>query len=200
MAKHSRAYATVGVAVSLFALIGCDSGRSMPTTPAASRGEGIPTASFERGGQDGTVQVSLRDNCDPASFDAALGDPNGCVKNSGGMPFNTFVAVLTRNQTIAPWAITPFQANLAPGTVLAVTNVGGEAHTFTRVASFGGGFVGLLNTLSGNTTPVAECNPATVDILPAGGTQSVVVADDGTENYQCCIHPWMRMVVNGKKS
>jgi hypothetical protein len=36
----------------------------------------------------------------------------------------------------------------------------GETHTFTEVAQFGGGLVGLLNDLSGNPVPAPECNPA----------------------------------------
>lgn len=198
MLRNSQLYTVVGVVVSAFAMLGCDSGQSMPTTSVATHG--APTASFSRGGQDGTVMVSLADNCDPTTFDAALGDPNACAKSSGGMPFNTFVDVLTRNQTAGPWRITPNQGNIPPGTTLSITNVGGEQHTFTRVAAFGGGIVPLLNTLSGNTKVAPECNPATLDFLSAGATQSVVVANDGTELYECCIHPWMRMVVNGKGS
>ena len=73
-------------------------------------------------------------------------------------------------------------------------------HTFTRVAAFGGGIVPFLNALSGTPNVAPECNPATLDFLAAGASQSVVIANDGAEKYQCCIHPWMRMVVNGKKS
>ena len=178
----------------LFAL-GCDSGRS--TMPAA-RAPGA--VSFSREGDHVHTQpVSLRDDCDPATFDAALNDPNGCVRQGGhGLAFNQFVAELTRNQFVGAWRIDPDKVDAAPGTILVATNRGGETHTFTRVAAFGGGIVPFLNTLAGTPNVAPECNPGTLDFLSPGGSSQTTVASDGTELYQCCIHPWMRVTVDVK--
>ena len=35
--------------------------------------------------------------------------------------------------------------------------MGGEAHTFTQLKQFGGGFVDALNQASGNPVPAPEC-------------------------------------------
>jgi len=98
------------------------------------------------------------------------------------------------------------------GEPLVLVSRAGETHTFTRVAAFGGGFIPLLNTLSGNPTPRAECATEIVDakgnfvpqppsttnrFVAAGSTQNGLTADTldlprGTTRWQCCIHPWMR--------
>jgi plastocyanin len=71
-----------------------------------------------------------------------------------------------------------------------VVNRGGRAHTFTEVASFGGGFISGLN---GTMTPAPECaNPAALEFVPYGGTQTLPAMAPGTHTFQCCIHPWMR--------
>jgi plastocyanin len=35
--------------------------------------------------------------------------------------------------------------------------------------------------------------------MPSGGTQTETVDEEGTELYQCCIHPWMRATVVAKR-
>ncbi len=99
---------------------------------------------------------------------------------------------------------------------LVAFNAGGEAHTFTEVARFGGGFVVVLNQLSGNPVPAPECadpnskpdaqgllppaKSALASFIPPGGHLSVDVPPIGkTELYQCCIHPWMRASITGRK-
>jgi plastocyanin len=73
-----------------------------------------------------------------------------------------------------------------------VTNRGGRAHTFTKVANFGGGFVPLLN---GALTPAPECNPEQVVFVPYGGSHKLTSLDPGLHTFQCGIHPWMRGAV-----
>ena len=98
--------------------------------------------------------------------------------------------------------------SIAPIT-LALQNTGGETHTFTRVRKFGGGFVDALNQASGNPVPAPECAQLVNGVLtpqapsadnlfiPAGGTASASVPGRDDEiRYQCCIHPWMRLVVD----
>ena len=50
----------------------------------------------------------------------------------------------------------PGQLSLDAGGTLAARNRGGEVHTFTEVATFGGGCIEALNDLLG-LTPVPEC-------------------------------------------
>jgi len=66
---------------------------------------------------------------------------------------------------------------------------------------FGGGIVPLLNQLSGNTTVAPECLALEPDdFIPPGGSDSDDEVEVGTEKYQCCIHPWMRVTVTGRGS
>jgi plastocyanin len=92
------------------------------------------------------------------------------------------------------------------GTAITVENRGGETHTFTRVAQFGGGFIDLLNDPN---VPVApECaqapgvpQPPGPDNLfvPAGGSAvTPALTKRGTVRFQCCIHPWMHSEVTVK--
>jgi len=99
------------------------------------------------------------------------------------------------------------------GRQLEVENEGGETHTFTKVAKFGGGFVPLLNTRPNDAPPlqtVPEWGTPTAPNLSAalaaegssaplpnevhltGGSSKLPL---GTNLFQCCIHPWMRAVV-----
>ena len=71
-----------------------------------------------------------------------------------------------------------------------IVNGGGETHTFTEVAEFGGGVVGLLNN-GAPTRP--EC--LTADFIPSGGQTTHTFEAGETAKYQCCIHPWMRAEV-----
>jgi plastocyanin len=80
---------------------------------------------------------------------------------------------------------------------IVATNVGGEVHTFTRVAQFGGGIVPALNTASNNPVEAPECAAlAASDMLSPGASFTTLpAAASGTHLYQCCIHPWMRSTV-----
>jgi plastocyanin len=195
MRRTPQVFIVAAVAVPALLSLGCESSRSTMPEPAANARAVSVSPSFDRDGNR-TRAVTLRDDCDPATFNAALG-ANSCLRKDSGMPFNTFVAVLTQNQSVGAWKIDPDRVEADPGTVLMATNRGGETHTFTRVAKFGGGFVQLLNNLSGNTTQAPECsNPRALTLLAPGGSTQATVGNDGTELYQCCIHPWMRMEVH----
>jgi plastocyanin len=138
--------------------------------------------------------VDMFDACDADTFNAALG-AGTCARN-GGLPFDTFIELLRRHQSVGAWHFTPPQAQLGVGDMLVAVNHGGETHTFTEVEDYGGGIVPLLNDLSGNLIVAPECNqlkPA--DFIPAGGSSSETENEEGVEKYQCCIHPWMRAVV-----
>lgn len=140
--------------------------------------------------------VTMMDACDPATFNAVIG-PGTCVNRNGGITFSGFIAQLTRTQKAGSWMFAPPQTTAAAGVTLIAVNRGGEAHTFTRVAAFGGGIVPILNQLSGNPVPAPEClalGPA--DFVPPGGTFTAQVSAAGTHLFECCLHPWMRTTVH----
>ena len=135
----------------------------------------------------------MKDSCDPASFNAALG-PDTCTRNGGGVTFERFIDQLTRFGVARTWFFTPPTANVRPGDTLVAINRGGEAHTFTGVAQFGGGIVPLLNNLS-NAGPVApECQTlAPDDFVAPGDSYRETITEDGPRRFQCCLHPWMKL-------
>jgi plastocyanin len=140
-------------------------------------------------------QVQVRDDCEPVSFNAAVG-PGTCVKD-GTTTFQEFVALLAAHTPPAAWRFAPDQLSLAAGGTLEAQNRGGEFHTFTEVANFGGGCIGFLNALLG-LTPVPECGTPGILFatgLPAGGTLTTGSLPPGLHRFECLIHPWMRTSV-----
>jgi hypothetical protein len=139
--------------------------------------------------------IQIFDQCDPDTFNAVFGDGT-CVGNAGGVKFDVFISLLTKHGSAGPWHFTPDPVRLKDGEQFVATNHGGEAHTFTEVDEFGGGFVPELNAILG-LTPTPEC-AALAGNLPAGlifpGDSTAPDEEDpGTvTHYQCCIHPWMR--------
>jgi hypothetical protein len=162
------------------------------------------------------IQIRMRDFCDQQTFDAAVG-PGTCLpiigKGIPGMPFSFFFGELVQDKSVGEWRFNPERIEAGEGTKLVLTNLGGETHTLTRVEEFGGGFVAPLNAPSGNPVPVSEC----AQVLPDGSLApqpespdnifvealttepGPTIRDDDREiKFMCCIHPWMRLVVNHK--
>jgi plastocyanin len=137
--------------------------------------------------------VKMRDKCDPVSFNAAFGEGT-CVGN-GHVTVEEFIAELTRKQEHNAWRFSPDHVRAHPGEHLVARTDGGEVHTFTKVAAFGGGFIPDLNDLTGNPAPAPECltNPAPF-VAPGDSTDTGPLAP-GTHRFMCCIHPWMRTEV-----
>ena len=163
-----------------------------------------PTVALSKEDQHAGAIVA-HDNCDAASFNAALQDPDACVKH-GHQTFQSFIAELQATQVARDWRFTPDQITGRFGVGLLGNNVGGEEHTFTPVAQFGGGFVDILNQLTGNLVPAPECLSLDEDdVVPSGG-KYLIEADEldevadasGIARVQCCIHPWMRTEVRMK--
>ena len=168
-------------------LVACDDA-SPPTAPEASAAR----ATAEAG-----RPVTIMDACDPASFDAVLG-PGACTR-PGGVLFARFIDLLGKHGSVGAWHFAPSTFNARVGDALLATNHGGEVHTFTEVEEFGGGMVPLLNELSGNPVPAPECLAlADEDMIPPGGTYADEVEEAGAEQYQCCIHPWMRLTLSAR--
>jgi plastocyanin len=142
-------------------------------------------------------QVVMRDDCDPATFNAAIG-PGTCVKE-GGTTFSEFIGQLLSQGRAPAWRFAPGQLSLAAGGTLEAPNKGGEDHTFTEVANFGGGCIQALNDLLG-LTPVPECagfpgGAFAATLVSAGGTLTTEPLAPGIHRFECLIHPWMRATV-----
>jgi hypothetical protein len=111
----------------------------------------------------------------------------------GKVTFAEFIAELEKKQIHHQWRAQPKHVALKSTRSLEVVNVGGEVHTFTPVAEFGGGFVVELNNLSGNPVPAPEClDFGSIQFLPAGSVTPLGSLAEGTHRFMCCIHPWMR--------
>ncbi len=172
-------------------LIGCGDA-SRPTDPSSTLAARSSISDAHASGSQSLVDVS--DACDPSTFNAAVG-PGTCVRQ-GGVTFAHFIAQLTRNQQAGAWHFAPSMASATVGQTLLAVNRGGEVHTFTHVAAFGGGIVPPLNNLSGNPVPAPECLALEPDDFVAPGkTYEENLNAAGTQRFQCCIHPWMRLTV-----
>jgi hypothetical protein len=148
----------------------------------------------------GDKKIRLLDDCEPTTFNAVLGD-GACIGN-GNTTFAEFIDELEETQDAHAWRNQPSSMKLTVGRSTSIENVGGEVHTFTPVAEFGGGFVNELNGISGNPVPAPEClNFAAMVFIPAGATEEGPTAGSadlpvGSNKFQCCIHPWMRTIID----
>ena len=122
------------------------------------------------GAVQGDKKIRLLDDCEPTTFNAVLGD-GACVSN-GGTAFDEFIAELEETQDAHAWRNQPSRMTVNVGRTTIIENRGGEVHTLTPVANFGGGFVVELNGISGNPVPAPEClNFGAMVFIPAGATE-----------------------------
>jgi plastocyanin len=145
------------------------------------------------------AQVVVLDECDPVTFNAALG-ADFC-KNVTLGAFTTLQDLFAKAAAGTPdpnWDFEPDVLHVKKGTPIVVVDQGGEPHTFTEVKHFGGGFIPELN--SGEAT-VSECSGGFANIAVArtrilqGSQLQVSGLSKGDHLFMCCIHPWMRMTV-----
>jgi plastocyanin len=156
---------------------------------------GLTVAAFASGNA-GTRNVQVLDACDPATFNAAV-RPGTCTRPGGGVKHSEFISQLQTQGEAPAWRFSPEQLDLAPGGTLLATNRGGEDHTFTEVAAFGGGCVAPLNAILG-LTPVPECSKPGLfasTLVEQGDTLQVGGLSVGIHRFECLIHPWMRTTV-----
>jgi plastocyanin len=148
------------------------------------------------------AQVVALDECDPATFNAAIG-PDFCKNVALGVlgystTFQNLFAEAAAGTPDPKWDFEPDTVNISKDTVLSVVDQGGEPHTFTEVKQFGGGFIAGLNS---GQAPVSECAAGFSDVAVAktriiqGSTSLVTGLSKGVHYFQCCIHPWMRVKV-----
>jgi plastocyanin len=150
--------------------------------------------------------VALVDTCDPTTFNAAIG-PGTCVAtpHKNDTTFAEFIGLLfsplAANIIGHPaWNFAPGYISIRAGQTVRATNTGGEAHTFTEVADFGGGSVPPLNGVGGPAgtlplVPAGACVSSPAVVGP-GDTVQIKALLPGVHKFQCCIHPWMRAVVD----
>ena len=170
-----------------------------------------------------TKTIAMRDACDPTTFNAAVGAGTCVSGNHGNTLFSDFIGELQSDHIAGAWRFNPLlnateghfslaRLDLREGDQTTIQNAGGETHTFTRVDKFAGGFIPALNGLSGNPDPAPECaqmvngmlvrqpESAANQFVEAGKTESGPTAGsaalpNGVSKWECCIHPWMRMIV-----
>lgn len=152
------------------------------------------------------AQVVALDECDPATFNAPGAAGPGFCKNIalGYTPFGsttTFANLVTEAAEGHPdknWDFEPDTVTVDEGTPIIAVNQGGEPHTFTEVADFGGGFIPPLNG-GENAAPECSAGFSSVDLAKTrilqGSQLHVTGLSKGVHHFQCCIHPWMRMTV-----
>jgi hypothetical protein len=149
--------------------------------------------------------VQVEDDCHARTFNRAVG-PGTCV-GDGQTRFAEAIAQLRDHGAAGGWHFAPERFTAARGDSLRVRGLGGEFHTFTRVARFGGGCVPFLNRVLA-LSPVAECSDLVrlpdgsriprgfVETgVPPGGRLAVRDLRLGRHRFQCLVHPWMHTTV-----
>jgi plastocyanin len=156
-------------------------------------------------GPSAPAQVVALDECDPATFNAANAVGPGFCKNvalGASTQFSTLFAEAQAGNPDPKWDFEPDTLTVDEGTPIIAVDEGGEPHTFTEVAQFGGGFIGGLN--GPNETTVPECigGFSSVEVartrILQGSQLHVAGLSKGEHLFQCCIHPWMRVRVEVK--
>ena len=147
--------------------------------------------------------VELQDDCEPASFNAALGE--GACVGDGDTTFDELFESLVERDPDGHWRNHPDETHVRRGEQLVISNTGGEFHTFTEVAAFGAGCVPEINDLLGLAgPPAADCAAAFSDprtALPAGATGRLATRGMslGKHRFMCMIHPWMHTRVEVRR-
>jgi plastocyanin len=172
----------------------------------------VPSATAWASGRDArTHVVEAQDNCDPATFDAELGE--GACVGDGDTTFGELFEDLREDGESGAWRFHPDDFTIRHGDHVVVTGEGGEFHTFTEVQEFGGGCVEEINEVLG-LEPVEECEDL-VDVpgpdggkvprgfvetgVAPGGTHPVPDLSRGLHLFECLIHPWMRAEVEVRR-
>jgi plastocyanin len=155
------------------------------------------------------AQVVALDECDPATFNLPGNAGPGFCKNVAlgytklgyATTFSTLFEEAASGHPDPKWDFEPDALTVDEGTPIIAVNQGGEPHTFTEVARFGGGFIPPLN---GGETVAPECAAGFSSVAVAktrilqGSQLQVTGLSKGEHLFECCIHPWMRVKVEVK--
>ena len=198
--RRPRAFAGLVMVMTPTLLAAC----SDSPAPTESARVTLPASALASQGPKHVGAIVAHDSCEPDSFNAAVGE--GTCINPGRTTFDEFIGELAATQTVQSWKFSPLDATAQRGKDMLAVNVGGEEHTFTPVRQFGGGFIDILNQLSGNPVPAPEClNIPGLDFveggeksLISGAALAAVAGPNGIARVECCIHPWMRTEVQLK--
>ena len=158
----------------------------------------VPTFAGATSASSQHRQVQVLDDCRRAPCSTPpCRTPMRASKN-GGTTFEAFIGQLVSMGQAPAWRFAPSRMSLSAGGSIDAYSRGGEFHTFTEVAAFGGGCVQILNEILG-LSPVPECANAGVlfamtGIAPGGELEGAPLAP-GTHRFECLIHPWMRATV-----
>jgi hypothetical protein len=152
----------------------------------------------DRGKGNNDKKIAVRDDCDPA--DPAWAPTGGCTLRGGVVTFAEFgeflISPLSAGSPVGhpAWRMDPTYVRTDSRQTIKVSNEGGRGHSFTEVADFGGG---MIPTLNGTLTLAPECaqNVVGPTLLDPGAKLEVHNLAVGNHKFQCCIHPWMRMLV-----
>ena len=151
------------------------------------------------------AQVVALDECDPATFNAPdAAGPDFCrnVAVGASTKFADLFTEAHSNNPDPKWDFEPDSLSISKGTVLSVVDQGGEPHTFTEVAKFGGGFIPGLNAPGEDTVPECQGGFSRVEVartrILQGSQLQLAGLSRGEHLFQCCIHPWMRTKVDVK--
>jgi plastocyanin len=146
----------------------------------------------------GHRRVQILDACDGPTFNAVIGEGT-CVRN-GGVTFERFIGQLIAKGEAPAWRFAPERLKLDAGGTVTAVNRGGEFHTLTEVAAFGGGCVPDLNDVLG-LDPVPECAIPGIFAatgVPPGASLTTEPLAAGTHRFLCLIHPWMRTTAEAR--
>ena len=168
-------------------------------------------SAFAQDDKSTQLTIHIRDYCDPATFNAAVG-PGTCIRdtNLGAITFTGFVTELGADKSVGAWRFAPAQVRVFHGATLATPEFGRRNAHFHRGKEIWWGFLDFLNAASGNPIPAPECAqvvngnlvpqpPSEQNIfIPAGGNATLPLERGVVARYQCCIHPWMRITISPK--
>jgi plastocyanin len=145
---------------------------------------------------DAGKTIAMRDDCDPT--DPAWNAVGGCALKRGDVTLAEFAAENDSPLALSvighqAWRNDPSYLEVKSGATVRVKNAGGRPHTFTEVADFGGG-IAPNPALNEGLTTAPEC-PGSMVIAP-GDAAKLEGLEVGSHRFQCCLHPWMRALVD----
>ena len=110
-------------------------------------------------------RIHYLDDCDSATFRRRPANPNACVKQDE-TTFDEFIGQLVSIGPAPAWRFAPGTLSLPVGGSIDAYSRGGEFHTFTEVAAFGGGCVQQLNQVLGLSLFQSAPTPGSCSLRP----------------------------------